>query len=89
MPYSNPIDGRLSNVEAKISAQDAELRGLSARVDKAEPKLEDLMQKIVRLDERVSHLPSKEYIVRIALGTLALIGAIVVFSNQIRSFFHL
>lgn len=63
------LEGRLASLEAQVGM-------VSPRLDRAEPKLSDLAERMARIEERVSHLPTKGFIVNSAIGT---VGAICSF----------
>lgn len=65
------------------------------RVNKLEQQFEALRDdnqklrvEMAVLNERVAHLPSKEYMVKIALGSLAFLTAIIMFADRIKAMIH-
>ena len=62
---------------------------LSARVDRAESKLDTLSERVTRAEERIAHLPTKEQVVKIALGVLAALTALLVFQTRLKAFLGL
>lgn len=65
------------------------------RVNKLEQQFEALRddnQKIrvelAVLNERIAHLPSKEYMVKIAMGSIGLLTAVIVFADKIKGMLH-
>jgi hypothetical protein len=56
------------------------------RVDRAEGKLDGLVERVATTEEGVTHFPTKEMVVKIALGTIATIGVLVAFGEKIRGF---
>ncbi len=68
------IEDRLEKVEAKLEKVDDRLRGVETGV--------------ATLSERVAHLPSKGFIVRALLASLAIIAALITFQDQVQGFFR-
>jgi len=48
-------------------------------------KLSDVPATLATLTERVSHLPTKEYLVKVVVGSLALIAALITFSDKLHT----
>ena len=78
-------DGRLSNAENKIAVVETRLGYIESRVEVSGTKTDLLFERLTRLEEKVSHLPTKEQVVKIALGTLATLTAIIVFQSKIQA----
>ena len=68
---SGPVDDRVSRLEG--------------RVDKVIDELGGVKVNIATLTERVSHLPSKGFIVTTTTAALALVAAIAVFADNIKA----
>ena len=86
----SPIDdGRVSAVESRAATLEAQVSYLSTRMDRVEGKLDTLSDRVTRLEERLAHLPTKEQVVKIALGALAAVTAIIAFQTKIQSFLGL
>lgn len=48
-------------------------------------KLSGVPATLATLNERVSHLPTKDYMVRVALGLLAAIAALIAFGEKLQT----
>ncbi|KPF76745.1 hypothetical protein IP68_02295 [Blastomonas sp. AAP25] len=70
---SGPTDDRVTRLEG--------------RIDKVADELGDVKVNIATLTERVSHLPSKGFIVTTTTAALALVAAIAVFADNIKAAF--
>ncbi len=87
--------------EDKIGEIDAPLNGgdgggtyddMERRVTKLEDKVDKLIDRatavevsIATLSERIAHLPSKDFIVKVVVGSLSAFGALSLFSTQIKA----
>jgi phage shock protein A len=80
-------DGKISGVEGRASVLEARVNDFSPRLERAESKVDTLSERITRAEERIAHLPTKEQVVKIALGTLAAIAALIAFQAKIKLFF--
>lgn len=76
---------RINSLETQVARLDAKVERLESRMERADSKIDSVMDRLARLEERVSHLPSKEAVVRIALGTLAFLTAVMVFQSKIQA----
>ena len=77
-------DARVGALESRSATVAAQVDYLIKRLDRIEVKLDALSERTTRTDERVNHLPSKEQVVKIAIGTVTVLGALVTFQGQIR-----
>lgn len=75
---------RISELERRVARLDAQVEFRESRNDRAEGKIDGIVERLARLEERVAHLPSKEAVVRIALGTIAFLTAVLVFQSRIQ-----
>lgn len=80
------MDGtRINSLESQAARLDAKVGQLEGRSERADGKIDSMLDRLARLEERVSHLPTKEAVVRIALGTLAFLTAVMVFQSKIQA----
>lgn len=77
-------EGRLSSIESKAAVVETRLGYVEARVEKTGGKIEGISERLARLEEKVNHLPTKEQVVKIALGTIAALTAVLVFQTKIQ-----
>lgn len=82
-PPLNPPGGGGSSggMEPRIARLEAQME----HVQGALLKLSDVPANLATLIERVAHLPTKEYLVKVTLGSLAIIAALVTFSDKLHS----
>lgn len=72
------FDGRLSRLEAHLERAQADLRELAADA-------KDTRERLIKIEEKVSHLPGKGFIVSVVLSCLALFAALAAFQDVIRA----
>lgn len=77
--------GRLSAVESRAATLEAQVSYLATRTDRAEGKLDSVSERVTRLEERIAQLPSKEQVVKIGLGVIAAVSAVIAFQGKIQS----
>ena len=80
-------DSRISAVESRVATLEAQVAMLTTRGDRIESKVDLISDRLARAEERLAHLPSKETVVRIAIGTVATLTAVLVFADRIRALF--
>jgi len=73
---------------AHDSIREERVQRLESRIDALSDKLSDLKSKQATIEERVSHLPKKEFIVTSVIISLTAIAAIIGYSDKIKSFFN-
>lgn len=78
-------DGRMRSLETRSAIVETLLDYVEGRVGKAETRNDSIGERLTRLEEKISHLPTKEQVVKIALGTLAMLTAIIVFQAKIQA----
>ena len=81
---SPETSSRISALESRLASLETQASYLSSRIDRAEGKIDIFSERITRIEERVAHLPTKELVVKIALGTIAALGSILTFQGQIK-----
>lgn len=69
---------RVAKLETLMDVVRTDIAGLKTDV-------RDVRDRLIRLEERVNHLPSKGFIVTATSATLALIGAIVLFQSKLQT----
>lgn len=76
---SGDMEPRLARLEAHMEHAQSDLTGLKGDV-------RDIRDRLARLEEKVSHLPGKGFIVGSTVTTLALITALIAFQEQVQAF---
>ena len=79
MRYSNDGSG------GGGSAVDARLTRLEGQYDKLRDDNVAIRESLATLNERVAHLPSKEFIVKVVGGALAIIAALATFAEKLQA----
>jgi hypothetical protein len=87
---------RISALEQRVAALEAEARNLGLRAGEAAKKLDthgdrigQASERITELKERVAHLPGKAMVFTTALAIVAAIGAIFTFQSKIQAWLGL
>lgn len=85
-------ESRRPSRDLKGGGGDGTSDGMEARVNRLEGRLDKMTDKIgavevnlATLTERVSHLPSKGFIVSSALATITLLTAVMIFADKLRA----
>lgn len=78
--------GTSDGMEARVTKLETTLADF--RVDTAK-QIGDVRTELATISERVSHLPSKEYISTRLLGLLAAIAALILFADKVKAWFGL
>jgi septal ring factor EnvC (AmiA/AmiB activator) len=90
---TSPQDDVLGKAQAKVEASvehiQKDIAEIKVDVREFRSGISALNTSNERLTERVSHLPSKEFIVKVVLLTLAVIAALITFQGSIRHFLKL
>lgn len=97
--------GKLSSLENRIVALEIQAKNLNPRMERAESKLEVLLERLtraeermtrfpakeqmVKLEERIAHLPTKELMFSIVASMMTFIIAVFAFLEKIKAFFGL
>lgn len=79
------MEAKVTRLETQMGHVQAELGEVKSRLGKVEDRIGRVETGLATLTERVAHLPSKEYMVKIALGTVGFLTAITIFSDKIRA----
>ena len=74
-------------MESRVASLDAHVTMLSPRMDRVESKLDLLSERVTRIEKRIAHLPTKETVVKIAVGTITAMAALVTFQSKIQGLF--
>lgn len=73
-------DGTSGGMEARINR-------LEQRIDKLSDDAGEAAKNLATLTERISHLPSKDYIDKRLIGLLSVIAALILFGEKIKTVF--
>ncbi len=74
------MESRLAKLEASISY-------IEKNLTETRSDTRDVRDRTIRLEEKVNHLPSKGFIVSSLMTVLALLTALIVFQQHIRTLF--
>ena len=80
-------DIRFISLEGRLATLETQAGFSASRTDRSEGKIDALSERVTRLEERISHLPTKDWMVKITLGALAFFAAITVFQSKIQQLF--
>ena len=78
-PYDGDMEPRIARLEAHAEHAQTDLSAL--KVD-----MREVRDRLARLEEKVSHLPGKGFIVGSTAATLTLIGLLIAYQSQIQAF---
>lgn len=76
---------RVNAIESRLVALETQMNYISSRTERSENKLESVAERLARMEERVSHLPTKELIVKISLGAVGALGTMITFQAKLRA----
>ena len=79
------MEARLARLEAHMEHVHTDLSGLKQNVSSVDGRLRSVETGLATLTERVSHLPSKGFIVSALITSLAVIAAMLAFQDQIKA----
>ena len=72
-------------MEARVAKLEANVEYLRADVSTLKGDVRDLRDRMRAVEVKIDHLPSKGFIVAALLGTLAVITALIGYTDQIQS----
>jgi hypothetical protein len=84
-----PFDGmeaRVARLESDVEHIKADVGDIKSSLNELTTQTTELRINFARLDERVSHLPTKGFLVTTVLVALGVIAALVVFQGNIQRF---
>ena len=87
-PGGGGVEARLARVEADLAHAQRDLTDVKTDVRNVATSLHRVEELVARLDERIKILPGKGFIVTVVIVSLSLVGALVTYSEQIRSALH-
>lgn len=67
------------------SSMDQRLSRLESQYDRLDDRIVGLRDEVVRIGERMNHLPTKEYMLSVVAGSLTIIAALIAFADKIRA----
>jgi len=76
-------------MEAHVAKIEASMDHMQRDVADFKSDMRDVRDRLARVEERVSHLPSKGFIVAVVITAFTLIGLLTAFQPAIRSLFNL
>jgi len=72
------MDGRIAKLEANVE-------NIGKSLTETRSDTRDIRDRTIRLEEKVAQLPTKGFIVSVVLTSLAVIAALIVFQDKIRT----
>lgn len=79
------LDGKVDRLSERVGEMDVRLTGKIGEVDvRLGDRIGGLAKEMAELSERVSHLPTKEWMLRALMAALAAIAAMTAFADKIR-----
>ena len=82
-------DGGMSDLAARVASLEAHTENIKSNIGEIRPDVKNIRERLPRVEEKISHLPSKGYILTVVLGAMAFIAAIIAFQDRIQSFLNL
>lgn len=82
------LETHIEYIRSDISGLKADMGVIRSDLGKTRDEVADLRTGLATLTERVNHLPTKGFIVTATLSTMAVLGALITFQDQIRSIFR-
>lgn len=80
--------GNFDGMEPRIAKLEAHMEQARSDITEVKRDMRDVRERLIRLDERVNHLPTKGFIVTSLMAALALITAVVAFQDKITALIH-
>jgi hypothetical protein len=81
------MEKRIAVLEAHMEHASSDIAGVKDSLGSVDVRMRSVETTLATISERVSHLPSKGFIVVSTLGALAFIAALIGFSEQVQAFF--
>ena len=78
------MEPRVAVLEAHVGHIKEDMSSIKAASERTGSELTEARLQLGRLEERVSHLPSKGFVVITVLVVLGVLGALIVFQQQIQ-----
>lgn len=86
-PISGGGDGGMSGLESRVASLEAYTDTIRTDVGAIKPDMRDVRDRMAKLEVKVDHLPSKNYINNVVVAAIVLIGAFITFQGQIQTLF--
>ncbi|MGY3610442.1 MULTISPECIES: hypothetical protein [unclassified Bradyrhizobium] len=81
------LDARLATVESRVASLETLSTVANPKLDRVEDKFFTLTERVAKLEERVSHLPSKDFIVKAVITTITIVTGVIGFLPKIQQLF--
>jgi hypothetical protein len=78
------MEPRVAVLEAHVGHIKEDVSSIKAASERTRSELTEARLQLGRLEERVSHLPSKGFIVMAVVVVLGVLGALIIFQQQIQ-----
>lgn len=77
--------GGMNGLEPRVAKLEAHMEHVLETTRSTASDMKNARERLATLEEKVDHLPSKEYIVKTVVGTGAVLGVLTIFGPKIAS----
>ncbi|WP_146048498.1 hypothetical protein [Roseibium marinum] len=78
-------DGGMSDLVARVASLEAHTENIKTNIGEIRPDLKNVRERLPKLEEKVSHPPSKGYIFTVVMTAIALITAVIAYQDKIQT----
>ena len=78
------MEPRVAVLEAHVGHIKEDVSSIKVASERTRSEITEARVELGKLEERVSHLPSKEFIVKTVVAVLGVLGALITFQQQIQ-----
>lgn len=85
--YGDGMEARVAKLEASVSHIERDMGEARSDLKALASHMSDTRERIARLDERVSHLPTKEFIYKSVAGLIAAMVGVATLAPKLQALF--